>query len=111
MANPMLRDGGFFAARHPIPANVAFLEMSDVGGQDVALIFPRGEAGPGMRSIVGRMGPAVHVNGPVDRAQPFGMPRDDFAGSRVYFLPDAEVGRPTPNVIRAVGAALPFGQG
>ena len=63
VAHDVRADGGVGAARDAVAANPAFFQMIGDDGQRVAFPFAGGETLPGVASVVGRVGAAVHPDG------------------------------------------------
>src|SRR5215813_8590732 len=110
VSNPMLGNRGEVTPRHPVAADVTFLEMRDGDRQHVAFPLCRGKTGPGVGGVRRWMRAAVEVVDVVDRTQPLGMKGCDLARYRVYFFPDVQVGRSTSDVIGGMRPALPLGK-
>ena len=107
----MFGSGGVLAARDPIAADPAFLEMRGGDGQHVAVPFAGRESLPGVGGVGGRMRTAIHPNGSLRRLPGnVGVIGDQLLGVAVHFLPDAQVGGAAPGVIGRMRAALILGQ-
>ncbi len=105
--DPMFGDRRAVAAGNAVAPDPADLQMRGGDGQDVAVPFPGRESLPGVRSILGWMRPAVHIDGALRRLPGnVGVPRHDLLRRRVHFFRDAQIRRPADAVIGRVRLAL-----
>ena len=107
MAGEVFVNRGRVALRHAVHAQPRALEVGRVHVQDVSGPRAGRESGPGVRRVRGRVGAAVHPDGPRLLARlRVHLDRDELLGGRIPLFPEAETLRCEIEVRDHVAGAL-----
>src|ERR1700733_1548873 len=107
MPDPMLGNDRLVAARQSVAAQVVHLQVRGGNGQHVPVPFGSRETLPGMRRIVGRMGPVIDINSSfVVVGQRVAVEGQRALRARIDVAPNAQVTQAAKSVVGRVWAAL-----